>query len=148
MIKPIAALMTGLCIAATADAMAAEKKVQLKDVPAAVQAAVKEHTRDSTIRAVIEESDKGKVSYEVETTRAGKARDLVFDAAGALVEVEEEMALDAAPAAVRSALSAHGKVVKLESLTKGGAVTYEAQVEMHGKRTEVLVDAAGRPVKP
>lgn len=146
MTKSIVAVMAGL-FAVGADASAAEKKVQLKDVPVAVQAAVREHARDSSIRAVIEESDKGKVMYEVETTRAGKARDLVFDAAGALVEVEEEMSIEAAPAAVKAALSAHGKVVKLESLTKGGVVTYEAQVEMHGKRTEVAVDAAGRPTK-
>lgn len=145
--KSMTSLVAGLCIAVTADAIAAEKKVQLKDVPAPVQAAVREHTRDSTIKAVIEEADKGKLSYEVETTRAGKARDLVFDAAGALVEVEEEMAMEAAPAAVRSALGAHGKVIKLESLTKGGVVTYEAQVEKGGKRSEVLVDTDGKPVK-
>lgn len=108
---------------------------------------MRDHTRDSTITAVIEEQDKAKTVYEVETTRAGRARDLVFDATGALVAVEEEMAIEAAPAAVRAALAAHGKVIKLESLTKGDVVTYEAQVERNGKRSEVLLDASGQLVK-
>lgn len=152
MIKRIA-LVAGFCLAATAGLVASEKtveqekNVQLENVPAPVQAAVREHTQGWTIKAVIEESNEGKVSYEVETTRAGKTRDLVFDVAGSLLEAEEEIALDQAPAPVRSALLAHGRVVKLESVAKGRVVTYEAQVEMQGKRVEVLVDAAGKPVK-
>lgn len=148
MIKCIAALITGLCVAVSANATVADKKVQLKDVPAAVQAAVREHARDSFIRAVLQESVNGKVMYEVETTREGKTRDLLFDAAGALMEVEEEMSIDEAPVAVKSALSAHGKVVKLESITKGSVVTYEAQIEVHGKRAEIVLDGTGRPGNP
>ena len=148
MTKRIATFMTGLWIVMAADAMAADKKVQLKDVPKAVQAAVREHARDSLVRAVLEESVNGKVMYEVETTRAGKTRDLLFDAAGELVEVEEEMSIDAAPAAVKSVLNAHGKVVTLESLTKTGVVTYEAQTEVGGKRVEILLDGTGRPINP
>lgn len=139
-------VVTVLSLAATG-LSASEKKVQLKDVPPAVQTAVEAQTKGATITAVIEETDKGTVSYEVETTRGGKTRDLVFDTAGTLIEVEEEIALDATPAAVRKALLAHGKVTKVEALTKGAVVTYEAQVEMHGKRTEIEVGADGHTIK-
>lgn len=144
MTKRIAIIVVAILSFAAIELIASEKEVQLKDVPPAVQAAVKAETKGDTITAVIEESDHGKVSYEVETTRAGKTRDLVFDTAGALVEVEEEIALEATPPAVRTALLAHGKVTKVEATTKGAVVTYEAQVEKNGKRTEIEVGADGR----
>lgn len=143
----ICILVAGFSIAAV-PSYASEKKVQLKDVPQAVQTAVQMETKGDTIKAVIEESSKGKVVYEVETTRSGKTRDLVFDAAGSVIEVEEEMAFDATPRAVQTALLAHGKVTKVESLRKGALVTYEAEIEKAGKRTEVVVNAAGHVIKP
>lgn len=147
MTKRIAYVVVAVLSLAATGLTASEKKVQLKDIPPAVQAAVKQQTNGATITAVIQESDKGKVSYEVETTRGGKTRDLVFDPAGTLIEVEEEIAFDATPAAVKTALLAHGKVIKVEALTKGAVVTYEAQVEMHGKRAEVEVGADGHTIK-
>lgn len=140
-------IVAGLSIAAT-PGYASEKKVQLKDVPQAVQTAVRAETNGDTIKAVIEESSKGKVVYEVETTRNGKTRDLVFDRAGLLIEAEEEMALDATPAAVQTALRTHGKVTKVEGVRKGAVVTYEAEIEKAGKRSEIVLNADGRVIKP
>ena len=147
MTKRIACLIAGLSLVGTTVLLASEKKVQLKDLPPAVRAAVQAHTEGAAIKAVIEESNNGKTSYEVETTRAGKTRDLLFDAAGTLIEVEQEIGLDEAPAGVKTALLTHGKVIKLESLTKGTVVTYEAEVEKNGKRTEVEVGADGKTIK-
>lgn len=36
----------------------------------------------------------------------------------------------------------------VETVTTGGRVTYEAQVQQNGKKAEVVADAAGQPVKP
>jgi len=60
---------------------------------------------------------------------------------------EEEVSIDTVPAPVKAALQAAGNVIKIEMVTKGGKVTYEAQVEKHGKKSEVAVDAAGKRVK-
>jgi uncharacterized membrane protein YkoI len=128
---------------------AAEKKVQLKDLPATVQKAMQAETKDGEILGYAEEREHGKVFYEVETKARGLTRDLLFDATGALVAVEQEVAPDALPAAVKAAFSASGKVLKVESITKGSTVTYEAQIQKkNGKKSEVVVDAAGKPVKP
>ena len=47
------------------------------------------------------------------------------------------------------ALSAHGTVGKVESVTKGKTVAYESVVKTTaGKSIEVVVDASGKKVKP
>ena len=38
-------------------------------------------------------------------------------------------------------------LLELEKLTKGDKVAYEAQVQKNGKKSEVVLDAAGKPVK-
>ena len=58
------------------------------------------------------------------------------------------MALNDVPAAVRAALATHGQIVKVESVLRGSAVSYEGLVERGGKRSEVVVGADGKPVVP
>jgi uncharacterized membrane protein YkoI len=127
---------------------AADKKIQAKDLPPAVQKAVQEETKGATIKGYAKEVENGKTMYEVETTVNGHSRDLLFDATGRLVEAEEAVSLDTVPAAVRTAFEARGKVLTVETVTKGKTVTYEAQVEKNGKKSEVAVDAAGKSMKP
>jgi hypothetical protein len=129
--------------------VAADKKVQMKDLPPAVQQAVRqEESKGAKIVGLAKETEAGKTMYEVETVISGHTRDLLFDPTGNLVETEEETPIAAVPAAVKTAFESRGKVLKLETLTKGTTVTYEAQVEKNGKKSEIVVDAAGRPVKP
>jgi uncharacterized membrane protein YkoI len=127
---------------------AADRKVRMQDLPAAVQKTVQaEEARGAKIVGLATEVENGKTMYEVETTVGGHSRDLLVNAAGAIVETEEETALDAVPAAVRTALEGRGKVGKVETVTKGKSVTYEAVVEKDGKKSEVAVNAAGKPIK-
>ncbi|SRR5713101_8469217 len=130
---------------------AAEKKIQSKDLPPAVQKAVPSETKGAEIKGYNQETEKGKIFYEVETILNGKSRDFLFDASGALVEVEEEIALDSIPSAAKAAIekrAATGKVNKVESVTRGQSVSYEAEITSKtGKRSEVAVKADGSPVK-
>jgi uncharacterized membrane protein YkoI len=127
--------------------LAAEKKIQAKDLPPAVQKAVQDATRGATIKGYAREVEDGKTMFEVETTVNGHSRDLLFDASGTLVEIEQAMSLDAVPAAARTALEARGRVLTVEQVTKGQAVSYEAMVEKNGKKWEVAVDAGGKTVR-
>jgi len=133
-------------ILASALVAAAEKKIQLKDLPVAVREAVQRETKDATLKGLVKETEAGQTFYEAETEVNGRARDLLFDATGHLVEVEETIAIDAAPAAVKMALEKRGRIVRLETATRGSVVTYEGVVEKNGKKTEVAVDASGKPV--
>ena len=144
--KTLAAVVNVALAVAVIGLTAAEKKIQMKDLPAAVQKAVQqEEARGATVKSIVAEKEGGKTMYEVETMVSGRSRDLIFDATGKIVEVEEEVSIDAVPAPVKAALEAAGKVIKVETLTKGAKVTYEAQIEKNG--TEIAVDAAGKRVK-
>ena len=143
-----------VCVAGTfvavliaAHPFAAEKRIQMKDLPPLVREAVERETKGATVKGLAKEVEHGKTFYEAETEINGHARDLLFDATGHLIEVEEQMAIDSAPAAVTAALSARGKILRLESVTKGTSVTYEGVVEKNGKKVEVAVDGNGTLLK-
>lgn len=125
---------------------AAEQKMKVKDLPAPVQQTVQDETRNAQLLGVSKEVEGGKTMYEIETKVGGMTRDLLVDAAGKVVEVEQEVAMDTVPAAARTAIEGYakgGKVVKVESVTKGSVVSYEAAVSKGGKKSEVAVTADG-----
>ena len=147
-----AALFAGVgTIAITAqDKDSKEQKVTLEQLPAAVQAAVKEQTKGATVKGFAIENENGKKLYEAELTVNGHAKDISFDAGGAIVSVEEETTLDKIPAPARAALekaAGQGKIVIVEVVTEGGKTSYEAQINTGKKTSEVAVDASGRSVK-
>jgi uncharacterized membrane protein YkoI len=126
----------------------ADARISLKELPEVVRKAVTDNLQGGVIKAVSTELDKGQTFYEVETVRAGQPRDLLFDKAGELVSVEETVTLSAVPEAVRNALTAQGKVVRVETVTKAGVVSYEGVVEKAGKRSEIALDAEGKRLQP
>lgn len=147
-------LLTVTCmnVALLAPVVAAEMKLKIESLPPAVQAAVKEYTRDAKLVGLSAEKENGKTVYELETKRTdGKTVDMLIDSGGAVVETEEEVDLNSIPEAARAAIrqkAAAGSVQKVEKLTKGSAVSYEAAVKTKsGKSTEVGVNADGTPHK-
>jgi len=142
------ALISTLLIGGAA-ALASERKIAMKDLPPAVQQAIK-HQGGATVRGLAKEVDKGKTLYEAELTVNGHSKDIMFDEQGTMVSVEEESALDQIPPAARTAIekaTGSGKVSAVEKLTEGGHVFYEAQVTNGGKTSEVKVDASGVAAK-
>ena len=142
------ALISTMLIGGAA-ALASERKITMKDLPPAVQQAIKEQG-GATVRGLAKEVDKGKTLYEAELTVNGQAKDVMFDEQGTLVSVEEESALDQIPPVARAAIekaAGSGKVLAVEKLTEGGNVFYEAQVTKGGKTSEVKVDASGVAAK-
>ena len=140
-------IMAALGVAAAA----AEKKLDMKDLPAAVQKTVQDQTKGAEIQGLSRETENGKTSYEIETMVNGKHRDFVVDAKGAVVEVEVETALDSIPAPAKAAIgkkAAGGKIGRVETMTRGGATFYEAgYTGKDGKRHSVLVKPDGTETK-
>jgi len=125
---------------------AAETRMKLKDLPEPVQKTVQEQTKTAKLRGVSKEIEKGKTLYEAETTVDGKSRDLLIDPTGAIVEVEEAVALESIPDAAQKALKTSagaGKILKVESVTRGSVVSYEAVIQKGVKKSEVAVNADG-----
>jgi uncharacterized membrane protein YkoI len=125
----------------------AETKVKMSDLPAAVQATVQEQTRNATLVGLSKEVEKGKTEYEIETKANGKSRDLMIDTAGHILSIEEEVDIAIIPAAARQAIlkqASDGAVTKVELVTVGTAVSYEAAIKSKtGKKSEFSVNADG-----
>lgn len=146
-IELVAGIALVATLAATGTASGQEKSVTRAELPSAVDSAVKVQSKGATLRGLSVERDKGHKYYEAELGVDGHEKDVLIDSTGAVVEVEEQVALDSLPAAVKAKLVAHAKpghVSQVETLTKKGhLVAYEAQVVNHGKQREIQVGPHG-----
>jgi uncharacterized membrane protein YkoI len=141
-------LIAGLVFAASAGAQ--ERKIKRSDLPPAVEKTVAAQSAGATVKGFSKENEKGQAYYEAEMVVNGHTKDILVDANGAIVEVEEEVAMDLLPAVVKAGLQAkagQGKLVKVETITKKDKlVAYEAQVTKGGKKSEVQVGPDGKPL--
>jgi hypothetical protein len=130
--------------------VAQEKKIKRSDLPPAVEKTVAAQSVGATVKGFSKETEKGQTFYEAEMIVNGHTKDILIDTKGAIVEVEEQVAIDALPAEVKAGLQAkagEGKLVKVESLTKQDKlVAYEAQVSKDGKKSEIQVGPDGKPL--
>lgn len=127
-----------------------ETKVQFKDLPSAVQTAAKEQSRGATVRGYSKDMEDGKTEYEVQLLSAGKTKDISMDENGAILGVEQQVDLASLPTAARNGLekqAGDGKILKVESVTQGGKVSYEAVVMRGGKKSEIAITSDGKPSK-
>jgi hypothetical protein len=125
-----------------------ERRVKMKDLPAAVQKTVSEQSKGAVIRGLSQEIEDGKTYYEVELKVNGHNKDVLMDPTGAVVEIEEQVTLDSLPSAVKTTIVQNargGKIGVIESITKGDTVeAYEAHVRRAGKSFEIKVNPDGQ----
>jgi len=139
-------------VATAAVAQEKGKRLQIKDLPAAVQKTVLDHLKGGEIKSIGKEKEDGVEQYEIESVLNGKSRDFDVDTKGNLLLVEEATTLDAIPAAARASILkkvAGGKLAEVETFTKTGQpMMYEASyTDKKGKKHEVLVKADGTETK-
>jgi hypothetical protein len=131
-------------------AFSQEKKIKRSDLPPSVEKTVAAQSEGATIRGFSQEKENGQTFYEAEMIVNGHSKDVLIDATGGIAEVEEEVALDSLPAAVKEGLQAKagkGKLGKVESLTKHDKlVAYETVVQTNGKKSEIQVGPDGKPL--
>jgi hypothetical protein len=149
-VSPCCVLALALSTLGKVNAGAQEKKIKRSDLPPAVEKTVAAQSQMATIRGLSQEEEKGQIYYEAELLVDGHSKDVLMDADGAIVEVEEQVAIDSLPAAVKEGLQSKagsGKLTKVDSLTKHNKlVAYEAQVLTGGKKSEVEVGPDGKPL--
>jgi uncharacterized membrane protein YkoI len=131
--------------------LAAEKSLELKNLPAAVQKTITEQAKGAEIKNISMEKEKGVSQYEVETMLNGKHRDFNVDSKGTLLVMEDETSIDAVPAPVKTAMvkaAGTGKITMVETVNKGSVILYEAAITSKaGKKSEALFKADGTPTK-
>lgn len=132
------------------DANAVETRISRDKLPEAVGKTADEQSQGATVRGYSKESENGQIEYEVEMTVSGHSKDVSIAPDGRVLEVEEEVALDALSPQVRKGLEAKAagaKINNVESLTKNGKiVAYEAHLAKLGKHSEVQVGPEGKPL--
>jgi uncharacterized membrane protein YkoI len=140
--------VAGLFLAAMTSAQ--EKKIKRSDLPPAVEKTVAAQSAGAAIKGFSTEKENGQTLYEVEMTVNGHSKDISMTSDGSIVEVEEQVALDALSPEVQAGLQAKAggrKIEKVESITKKGKlVAYEAKVLTNGKKSEVQVGPDGKPL--
>jgi hypothetical protein len=138
-----------LAILATPPAQAKHQAVSLDKLPAAVQATIKDQSTGGTVSALWQDSREGKTVYGSKIKIKGQDKEVVVDSAGAILELEEEVAIASLPEAVRKTVIEQSKGVLVQRVsreTAGGKVTYEAALTiggLKGHRKEVEIDPSG-----
>jgi hypothetical protein len=141
----------GLLCLVHISAQADEKPAKMKNLPKAVQQTVEEQSKGATILGLSKETEGGKTYYEVELKVNGHHKDVLIDSTGAVVESEEEVALDSLSPAVKTGIEKQvgkGKIVMVESITRNGSVVaYEAHIKTRWKTKEIKVSTDGELIK-
>jgi hypothetical protein len=128
-------------------AVAQEKKITAKQVPAAVMAAFKSSYPNATVRGYAEEKEDGKVFYEVESVEGTTHRDVLYNPDGTVAEVEESIAAtDLPPDALQAIKQKYPRavIVLAEKTTAGDTVGYEVSLRNGRKRIAMEFDSSGK----
>ena len=145
-------LTISLSLAGASLAQDSERRVRMKDLPAAVQATVREQSKGATVRGLAKEIKDGQTFYEVTLNVSGHNKDVLMDPTGKVVEVEEQIELNSLPAEAKAEISRRagkGRIFMVESITKDNAhVGYEAHVRTGRRITEIKVTPDGKPIVP
>jgi hypothetical protein len=148
----VLSLAACLLSAVAALAQNTERPIKMKDLPSAVQATVREQSRNAVVRGLSVETDNGQTFYEVSLRVKGRNRDVLMDVSGNVVEVEEQVTLASLPPAAKAAIvkqTGKGRILLVESIAKNNAIVgYEAHVKTAGKISEIKVDPDGMPLTP
>ena len=145
-----ASIFSAVVVFAATSSFAQEKKIKRSDLPPAVEKTVATQSAGATVKGFSKENENGQTYYEAQMVVNGHGKDILIAASGAIVEVEEEVAINALPANVKAGLEAKagsGKLGKVETITKKDKlVAYEAKVTKDGKTSEVQVGPDGKPL--
>jgi hypothetical protein len=132
-------------------APAQERKITRAQLPPEVEKTVGRESEGATIKGFASEIEHGQKFYEASLIVDGHTKDILMDPHGNIVEVEEQVTMDALPATVQDSLkkrAGSGTITIIESLTKNGQlVAYEAQVKHGKKRSEIQVGPNGEKLK-
>jgi hypothetical protein len=139
-------------IALSSCAYAAEHSVPCNTLPDAVQ----QHSKSllepgTTVKGCVKDVSGGKTTYEMELVTPQGSKDVTFNAAGDVLEIEQQVDPATLPAPVAAAFAkaaSGGKLGKVESLTRQGQlIAYESTIEKGGKHRELAFHPDGTPMK-
>ena len=127
-----------------------EQKLSPAAVPAPVSAAATKRFPKARVSGWSKETEDGKTTYEASVSDSTGKRDAVFGEDGALLAIEQGIALSDLPVEVKNAVTAKypGAVLrKAEKITHdGGSVDYEVDLAKASHK-EVTLSSTGKILK-
>jgi hypothetical protein len=143
-------MIFSVVLALSLSAIAGDRKISKKDVPAAVLTAFETTYPKAVIKGLAIEKEDGKTFYEIESVDGKLSRDLLYLADGTVFEIEEGVTGADLPAAVKSAVVKEhpkGKVSKCEKTTHGSDVVYDCQVISGKAKYSMVIAPDGKVIK-
>ena len=141
------AFVAGLTVNASAEEKAkSEKALAIADVPAAVQAAIKQFAGSNAIDKITKESEDNKVIYEASVKVGSTKQAIEVLADGTVLQTEKSVALKDTPGPVQAAikkLAGAGTVDEIIEENAGGKKNYEAAVTINGEKKEADIAPDG-----
>ena len=152
-VEKLAVIMAAVAACSgAAIAQESEVEIPLEELPPVVREAADEHVGQGEIRSVVKEVEDGEVHFEIEILEDGRERDVLIDSRGEVVEIGQELDVESLPKLVFDrlvSLSEGGRILEVESTSRGDTVTYEAIVATPaGRLRRVKVGADGRRLAP
>jgi uncharacterized membrane protein YkoI len=127
-----------------------EETLSLDKVPDVVHKALAAYAQDTEVKKAEVGDEDGKKVYEFDIEQGGKSFELSFSKKGKFMGREEDIQLSDMPAAAQTALQGQAGDGKLSGFEKAEdkdhKITYEADIEKGGKKTEVAVDENGKVI--
>jgi uncharacterized membrane protein YkoI len=117
----------------------------LQELPRPARETIRPQVADGTLGDISKVTDDGEVTYEVQMTKAGRARDFTVAEDGALVEIQ--VFVDEVPGAVRAAIrrqSRGGECGDIYKSTEDGEAEYDVEITRSGKSRRLTFNARGR----
>lgn len=126
-----------------------ETNIERSELPPAVEKTVAREGKRLSVRGFSKETEHGQTLYEAKFRIPGAwNKSLLIDENGSVIAEEEWISTAALPRAVLQSIkvqAGHGKIIKVQTITKNGQVTaYEAKIMTNGKRTKIQVSQDGR----
>ena len=130
-------------------AVAADKKLEKKDMPAPVLAAFEKAYPSATVKGYGKEVEKGKTYYEIESVDGGRTLDVSYLPDGTVAEIEKGVTEGNLPAPVKDAVAKKhpdGKIEKAEKTTRGAVVQYDVKIATGKTKVEMSIDPTGKVI--
>jgi hypothetical protein len=128
-------------------AIAQEKDIPAKELPAAVTAAFQAAYPHAVIKGAATEVEGGVTYYEIESVDGQTRRDLLYTIDGKIFEIEETVSAADLPAPVKQAVAKawpKGEIEKAEKTTRESTVQYDIRVQSGTKTYEMSIDPQGK----
>src|SRR5579864_7443596 len=128
-------MLVSVLLATAAAVTAKERPVAMVELPPAVRKTIIEQRKGATVLGLSEELKHGRKVYEAKLDVSGRCKDISINETGAVVEVEEEVSIDALPAKAKAAIektvsSSQLRLLRVESVKQQNSPdAYEVLVQ-------------------